>query len=1293
MKNARTILLTLLMLLALQLQAAGARRGWVKAELSHADGKTAAVPSALIERFGAELVADYGLYSVVYVPKGIVAALEAQAAKEKFRVRVRDDFDLLELPGGTIDAREGLGNVAPEKLARDYPPGKAGVFVVQFTAPLRAEWMDGMRALGWHFSRYLPVNAYLVVGTPELAGRTKQLPYVQWLDFYHPFQKLSWFARNGQLNEHLFEVVEGAAGEAGVEAIRAAATGEIEVQRLPLDTRVIARMSDAAAEELLRNEVILSVTPNPVGALSDERQVMSLTNNLTTPSATVPLAPTNPGQYWNWVLSRCSECANITASAWRVGIADSGLDNGLASGGHPDLAGRKFFGTGLFAGSTDCTASNPLCDTESHGTIVAGIIAGKGAGGTNKVDAGGFYLGQGVVPTAGILSTKILTRFNGSGPSVSKIYQYSLDAVNGNATIQNHSWNTYSSQPDGGIYSQASRDFDIASRDATYGTVSVNRVPMLFTISAGNNDQGNGLDKHLTLAGATAKNVIGVGGVENYRPGEAPCRGTVAEDFRNIMATSRIGTKSGLYVKPDLMAPASLIVSAKTTSFIPHPTFTRCLDNYNGNTDYTGDSGTSFAAPVAAGASLLVKRYLGSAPQDISPALTKAVLIAGAQTIRKGKDRTPAATSTTITPIPSQKQGFGRLSLDDILNSANKPVVFDQELGSRTFTAAGQSWTTVVRVRDYTKPVKIALVWSDAPGAAGSQLPLVNDLHLEVRRSSNPNVVYVGNSLSVVNDARDEESIAYSLASPLPYDVWNNVEVARLFLNYNEELTITVKAYAIAGDTNGNTANNEQDFALAVLNAQLPCDPVTIVQHPQNVTIQPGQTTTLTVVPGGTGPWDYQWYTGPTGTFGNPVCANTASCTVGPLTQTTQFWVRVRGSCDGTQLYSNAATVTVQCTAAPSITQQPASVTINPGQSTTLSVSATQAVSYQWYQGTSPSTATPVAGATARTLTVTPGATTNYWVRVTNACGFANSATAQVCVRPQITAQPTSRTINPGQSTTLTVTANGATAYQWYVGTASSTATPIGGNSSSLTVAPSATTSYWVRVSNSCSFVDSSTATVTVTPPQQNLARIQSSFALANSQTSITAYWQQPTQTGKLLVAIISGRKDPNGVISWTAPAGWLHVLTHEWTNIQTAMYYIPNAPGGRTSETFTVAQGFHDQTLYLFEYAGVAAVNPIDRIATSGGDTNDGYVQTGYTSLISQPKELALSALTTYTPTEFTPLYGGYTEVYDKFIGNRLTTAAFEKFTNAINYEGHDAWVYQPAQWIGMVVTFRAAN
>jgi formylglycine-generating enzyme required for sulfatase activity len=153
-----------------------------------------------------------------------------------------------------------------------------------------------------------------------------------------------------------------------------------------------------------------------------------------------------------------------------------------------------------------------------------------------------------------------------------------------------------------------------------------------------------------------------------------------------------------------------------------------------------------------------------------------------------------------------------------------------------------------------------------------------------------------------------------------------------------------------------------------------------------------------------------------------------------------------------------------------------------------VTASGTAPLTYQWYQGAVGSTTTPVGTNSASFTTAALTATTSYWVRVSNSAGNVNSALATVTVNPPviapgITTQPASATITSGQTATLTVTASGTAplTYQWYQGAVGSTTTPVGTNSASFTTAAlTATTTYWVRVSNSAGNVNSALATVTV---------------------------------------------------------------------------------------------------------------------------------------------------------------------------------------------------------------------
>ena len=95
-----------------------------------------------------------------------------------------------------------------------------------------------------------------------------------------------------------------------------------------------------------------------------------------------------------------------------------------------------------------------------------------------------------------------------------------------------------------------------------------------------------------------------------------------------------------------------------------------------------------------------------------------------------------------------------------------------------------------------------------------------------------------------------------------------------------------------------------------------------------------------------------------------------------------------------------------------------------------------------------------------------------------------------VCVIPVINTHPQSQTIPYDTSTSLSVDASDSEplSYQWYRGDSGDTTNPVGDNSSSFpTPNLIEMTSYWVRVSNDCGYVDSDTATITVIIPHPEI--------------------------------------------------------------------------------------------------------------------------------------------------------------------------------------------------------------
>jgi YD repeat-containing protein len=254
----------------------------------------------------------------------------------------------------------------------------------------------------------------------------------------------------------------------------------------------------------------------------------------------------------------------------------------------------------------------------------------------------------------------------------------------------------------------------------------------------------------------------------------------------------------------------------------------------------------------------------------------------------------------------------------------------------------------------------------------------------------------------------------------------------------------------------------------------------------------------------------YQWYRD-----GVAITGATASSYVTPaLTASTTYAVIVSNACSSAT--SRTAIVSVgQSCPAPAITVQPADQSVAAGQSATLSVTATAAGAYQWYGDTG-----LIAGATASSY-VTPAltATATYSVIVTNACGSVTSRTAVVsvaCPKPAITAQPVDQSVVSGQTATLTVTATGATSYQWI----DANGTIPGKTASTFTTPPlTATAIYQVRAINSCGSVVSRVVTVEVcstppsiasnTPQDQTIASGQTATLTVTASGAQTYQWYE----------------------------------------------------------------------------------------------------------------------------------------------------------------------------------------
>jgi len=264
--------------------------------------------------------------------------------------------------------------------------------------------------------------------------------------------------------------------------------------------------------------------------------------------------------------------------------------------------------------------------------------------------------------------------------------------------------------------------------------------PMIIYFSAGNAD-GNNTSKPFVSTPATAKNVITVGGSENFNPIPYPeppfspsaTGGSYANNGNEIWSVGQHGPTDGDHrIKPDLVAPASAIESIRTR-------YTGACRPETGPIGVLIDSGspvgqqhwwsrgTSFSAPLAAGAGALLytwfKNLSGAAP---TPALLKAAQITLARDL-----------SGTGHP-PDPLQGWGKADLERAFATDGR-YAWSDEAANPALTVHQTAYLpngpgTSYRIKDTSKPVRVTLVWTDAPGTPGGGGPaLVNDLDLTVR--------------------------------------------------------------------------------------------------------------------------------------------------------------------------------------------------------------------------------------------------------------------------------------------------------------------------------------------------------------------------------------------------------------------------------------------------------------------------------------------------------------------------------------------------------------------------------
>ena len=472
----------------------------------------------------------------------------------------------------------------------------------------------------------------------------------------------------------------------------------------------------------------------------------------------------------------------------KVAIVDSGAD-----WDHQDL--NVVSGT-EYGGYSE--AGEPGSDggggSSGHGTHVAGIVSADGTSATT--DGDGFIYGLGVAPGVTLHAQDFLD-------GVATLEQAYEDSAN-NADLSNNSWGVSGGGEGDGIgvgYTTWTRNNDVYMLDAIDNGVSP-RTFFLAVFAAGNEGDGSGGICYGAAGGSRpcmqsigspteSKNIITVGATDSERTSGA----TGTDD---ISFFSSRGLAVDGRVKPDVAAPGDEIISTENSG----PSI-KCTSSPANSTIHSFCSGTSMASPHVAGVAALFTefwRLRNDTSGEPLPSLVKAAIIATTDDL----DGVDDGWDNTIGHRPDGHQGWGRVNADRLL-SPTVPIQFYEN--PNLFTSSGQNWQIQVRPYDTAEPMRITLVWSDAPGAVNANPALVNNLDLRVTRGAS---TWRGNVFS--NGWSTTGGVA---------DTLNNVENVWIETPPSGTYDVRVDATSITGDAyyyNGDAS--DQHFSLVCYNCE-----------------------------------------------------------------------------------------------------------------------------------------------------------------------------------------------------------------------------------------------------------------------------------------------------------------------------------------------------------------------------------------------------------------------------------------------------------------------------------------